>query len=227
MPHVAITLESPRIVDAGELARVAAAIQRQVTRDLAPAWGIHATVDVFPRPRERPADDSPVVLTRRHLGDDEGFHLTHDGQPFSVVEAIAGWSLTASHEILEMIADPSGARIIEGPRPGFGAAGPQTRVDYLVEICDPCQSARDGTSWTASWSRISASGVFRGGAGPFSFTGAVTSSHGLSHGGALTSSIAREDVRPRPSRRRHRGCRGRARLEPPIAARRAPPFMRR
>lgn len=42
-----------------------------------------------------------VVLTRRHLGDDEGFHLTHDGQPYSVVEAIAGWSLTASHEILE------------------------------------------------------------------------------------------------------------------------------
>jgi hypothetical protein len=49
VPHVAITLESPKIVDAGELARVAAAIQRQVTRDFAPAWGIHATVDVFPR----------------------------------------------------------------------------------------------------------------------------------------------------------------------------------
>jgi hypothetical protein len=47
-----------------------------------------------------------------HLGDDEGFHLTHDGQPYSVVEALA---------------DPSGARMIEGPSPGDGAA----RVDYV------------------------------------------------------------------------------------------------
>jgi len=92
VPHVAITLESPKIVDASEVARVAAAIQRQVTRDFAPAWGVHATVDVFPRLESVPADYWPVVLTRRHLGDDEGFHLTHDGQPFSVVEAIAGWS---------------------------------------------------------------------------------------------------------------------------------------
>lgn len=128
-PQVGLTLESPRIVDAGELARVAAAIQRQVTRDFAPAWDLHATVDIFPSLESVPASYWPVVLTRRHLGDDEGFHLAHNGQPFSVVEAIAGWSLTASHEILEMLADPSGARTIEGPRPAFVTdEGPSARV---------------------------------------------------------------------------------------------------
>ena len=66
--HVAITLEAAGIVDAGELARVAAAIQRQVMRDFAPAWGIRATVDFFPLLEAVPADYWPVVLTRRHLG---------------------------------------------------------------------------------------------------------------------------------------------------------------
>jgi hypothetical protein len=186
--HVAITLEVARIVDARALARAAAAIQRQVTRDFAPAWGIRATVDFFPLLEAVPADYWPVVLTRRHLGDDEGFHLTHDGQPYSVVEAIAGWSLTASHEILEMLADPSGARMIEGPSPGDGAA----RVDYLVEICDPCQSARDAYLidgvvvsdfvLPAYFGAEEAGGKET----PYSFTGAVTSPYGLAAGGALT-----------------------------------------
>lgn len=193
--HVAITLEAPKIVDAHELARVAAAIQRQVMRDFAPAWGIDATVDVFPLLDSVPADYWPVVLTRRHLGDDEGFHLTHDGQPYSVVEAIAGWSLTASHEILEMLADPTGARMIEGARPPFvgapaeGAAA-ASRVAYLVEICDPCQSARDAyvvDGVVVSDFVLPAYFQDAGApAGPCSFTGAVTSPHGLARGGALT-----------------------------------------
>jgi hypothetical protein len=197
--HVAITLESPRIVDAGELARVAAAIQRQVLRDFGPAWGIHATVDVFPLLESVPADYWPVVLTRRHLGDDEGFHLTNDGQPFSVVEAIAGWSLTASHEILEMLADPTGTRMIPGPLPAFVVDGgprrdPAARVDYLLEICDPCQSARDAyiidgvvvsdfvlpTYFGVGGAEASRRPV------AYSFHGAVTAPHSLAPGGALT-----------------------------------------
>jgi hypothetical protein len=192
--HVAITLEAARIVDAGELARVTAAIQRQVMRDFAPAWGIRATVDSFPLLEAVPADYWPVVLTRRHLGDDEGFHLTHDGQPYSVVEAIAGWSLTASHEILEMLADPSGARMIEGPAPEHGTSGRgnEARVDYLVEICDPCQSARDAYLidgvvvsdfvLPAYFGAQEAGGKET----PYSVTGAVTTPYGLAGGGALT-----------------------------------------
>jgi hypothetical protein len=45
------------------------------------------------------------------------------------------WSLTASHECLELIVDPSLDRMVPGPSPED--AGLQ--VDFLVEICDPCQ----------------------------------------------------------------------------------------
>jgi len=150
-PQIAITPESPRIVDRGELARFAAAIQTQLTRDFAPAWGIHATVDVFPRLESVPASYWPVVLTRRHLGDDEGFHLTHDGQPFAVVEAIASWSLTASHEILEMVADPSGAHMIEDRRRSrasrVAACSASRRTRRTSRRC--FASCRSGTSETA------------------------------------------------------------------------------
>jgi hypothetical protein len=45
------------------------------------------------------------------------------------------WSLTASHEMLEMLADPFGKRVIPGksPKPDQG------RVEFLVEVCDPCE----------------------------------------------------------------------------------------
>ena len=161
------------MVDAAELARVAAAIQRQVTRDFAPAWGIHATVDVFPLLESVPADYWPVVLTARHLGEDQGFHLTRHGQPFAVVEAVTGWSLTASHEILEMLVDPTGSRIIG---------------ETLVEICDPCQSARDAyvIDGVVVSDFVLPSYFEEAGVAPYSFTGAVTSARGLAPGGART-----------------------------------------
>jgi hypothetical protein len=44
--------------------------------------------------------------------------------------------MVASHEVLEMLADPSLNRMVAGdsPMPGQG------RVEFLVEVCDPCQS---------------------------------------------------------------------------------------
>ncbi|MDB4946126.1 MAG: hypothetical protein JWP97_5660 [Labilithrix sp.] len=187
--HVAIAPESRHVVDESEVATIGAAIQRQVTRDFGPAWGIRATVDVFPVLEAVPADYWPVVLTGRHLGDDEGFHLTREGQPFAVVEAIAGWSLTASHEILEMLADPSGARLVEGSPPPFhaGATEPVALVDYLLEICDPCQSARDAYLLDGVLvSDFVLPAYFDGSGGRCSFTGAITEAHGLARGGALT-----------------------------------------
>jgi hypothetical protein len=57
------------------------------------------------------------------------------------VQADDQWQLTASHETLEMLADPFGNRTIAGspppqaPRPISGLR----RVTYLVEVCDPCE----------------------------------------------------------------------------------------
>jgi hypothetical protein len=43
-----------------------------------------------------------------------------------------------SHEVLEMLVDPQGNLT----RPGNSLKPQQGRVDYLVEVCDPCQSSQ-------------------------------------------------------------------------------------
>ena len=73
-----------------------------------------------------------------------GYHTDENGQPFSLVEADDQWQLTASHETLEMLADPFGNRTIAGSPP---PQAPQplsalSRVTYLVEVCDPCEDAQ-------------------------------------------------------------------------------------
>jgi hypothetical protein len=76
--HIAIVPEIG--MNASEPARVSAALQKQVTRDLAPVWGISATVDAFPCLEDLPAGCWPLVLTFRELGTDAGIHIDEKGQ---------------------------------------------------------------------------------------------------------------------------------------------------
>jgi hypothetical protein len=118
-----------------ELARVSAALQKQVARDFAPLWEIQATVDAFAKLEDVPIGYWPVIVQADIGFNAAGIHLDKDGQPFSLVQYEAGWSLTASHEVLEMLGDPFGDRLIAGEsiKPGQG------RVEYLVEVCDPSE----------------------------------------------------------------------------------------
>jgi len=52
------------------------------------------------------------------------------------------WPLTASHECLEMLVDPSGNRTTAATSPD--PDDPSGRVEILVEVCDPCEDARYG-----------------------------------------------------------------------------------
>src|SRR5207244_12011882 len=61
-----------------------------------------------------------------------------DGQPYALVLYTQSWSLTASHETLEMLADPWGSRLVGGSSIQAG----QGRVRYLIEVCDPCEAPR-------------------------------------------------------------------------------------
>jgi hypothetical protein len=69
-----------------------------------------------------------------------GVHLDEFGQPFSLVRFSPSWSLTASHECLEMLADPFGSRLVAASSVLEYKNG-QARVQYLVEVCDPCESS--------------------------------------------------------------------------------------
>jgi hypothetical protein len=158
--HVAIVSLTSE-VSTRNLLLAAAAIQKQITRDFTPHWGLHATVDAFEDLLSVPSDYHPVVVfgdpneligrlefaispeyTALLVDDFErgrmsGLHLNaFTRQPFALVEASDAWSVTMSHEVLEMIADPFGNRLVAASHP----RDPDVRVKYLLEVCDPCQA---------------------------------------------------------------------------------------
>ena len=160
-------------VSLAEVAQVAAALQRQVLRDLDPLWRLKACVSPFPSLREIPVGYWPVVVA------DEipepgaaGLHLDRHGSPYCLVEAGPTWALAASHECLAMLVDPSGSRQIWGPSP----VAEQGQVGFLVEVADPCQDIQFGYMIDGVLVSDFCTPAFfepDRGAGRYSFTGAV------------------------------------------------------
>jgi len=134
--HVALTTHTNQ-VSMNELSQVAAALQKQATRDFGPIWGVNATVDAF-APDQIPAGYYPIIVQDTiDQPDAAGYHQTEaDGTPYALVLYGETWSLTASHECMEMLADPFGSQ----KRTARSLIATQGRVDYLVEVCDPCES---------------------------------------------------------------------------------------
>jgi hypothetical protein len=135
--HIAVINESENL-SASDVAKAAAAIQRQVTDDFGPAWNVTGTADSFPSLNDMPHGYWPVVI-RDEIGiSAPGVHLSDGGEKAFALVLFTGsrWTVALSHEILEMLADPFGKTFLTGPsvRPDQGA------VEYLVEVCDPCQS---------------------------------------------------------------------------------------
>ena len=158
--HIAI-VSLTRDISTGSLLQVTAAVQKQVTRDFAPIWGVPATVAAFDDLMSVPNDYFPVVLfgDSRELANEleaafgpqlagrllaaferdsiAGVHLNAlTRQPFALVSADDAWTVVLSHEVLEMLCDPSGNRLVAAAHP----TRPEHRVKYLVEVCDPCLS---------------------------------------------------------------------------------------
>jgi hypothetical protein len=136
--HQVALVSEMREVSASEVTRVAAALQKQASRDFAPLWEVNATVDAFVKLDDVPLGYWPVIVMKNiQQSGAAGVHLDKDGQPFALVQYDESWTLTASHECLEMLADPFGNRLIAGASPKKG----QGRVEFLVEVCDPCEDA--------------------------------------------------------------------------------------
>jgi len=120
-----------------EVSRAGAALQKQLTRDFGPAWGVDATIDAFAKLEDVPLGYWPIVVEEDiKVAGAAGIHLDRNGQPFALVQYSNRWTLTASHEMLEMSADPFGNRVISAMsiKPDLG------RVEYLVEVCDPSEA---------------------------------------------------------------------------------------
>jgi len=125
-------------VPLAQLVKAAAAIQKQVTRDMRQDWQVEATVDAFDQLSDVPLGYWAVIIRDQIKFQAQGIHLNNkNGQPFALVKFSEHWTLTTSHEVLEMLVDPSGNRLIAGN----SVKPDQGRVNYLVEVCDPSEAA--------------------------------------------------------------------------------------
>ena len=183
--HVALVSKAKGISQTA-LSRVAGAMQKQVLRDFGPIWHVHASVDAYPTLAAVPLGAWPVILMERIDDDALGYHVDNHGQPYALVKHTAGWEQTVSHEVLEMLADPFGNRVVAGQsiKPGQG------RVRYLVEVCDPSED----TQWGYTVNGILVSDFYtphffdpvRNPAVRYSYTGAITAPRTILRGGYLS-----------------------------------------
>ena len=143
LPNKVALVSKSGNVQLDELTRVADALSIQVAHDLSPIWGISATVTAFGG-QQVPPGYWPIFVVDNLPPNEGGFHWTKHRQPFAEVEAGDSWSLSASHELIEMLVDPSGSRLVAGPeltvQGGQIVENPNKRVEYLVEACDPCEA---------------------------------------------------------------------------------------
>jgi hypothetical protein len=149
--QISVVNLSKRISDEQAL-EVIRAINRQVNEDFAPYWHLAATLRLEGSAKRLEDRGTPALLRGEavlYLDDDpksngvEGFHQSNGrGLPFGVVytqiaEKLDGtWTITMSHEALELIADPTVNTLAAGPHPVE-----RTRhVFHWLEVCDPVQA---------------------------------------------------------------------------------------
>jgi hypothetical protein len=183
--HVALVSKAKGVSQTA-VSHVAAAVQKQVLRDFGPIWNVQASVDSFPKVENVPLGAWTVMVLDDIHDSALGYHVDTHGQPYALVKHTDGWEQTVSHEILEMLADPFGNRVVaaQSVKPSQG------RVRYLVEVCDPSEDASYGYTVNGLllsdfytphfFDPVRNKGV------RYSFTGAITAPLTILRGGYLT-----------------------------------------
>jgi hypothetical protein len=134
--HVVLQDQSKLNLTLAQLDSVVEALQAQVDRDFTPIWGVHALVQAIDRNQAVPKGAWPMrILDQSDAG--LGVHLDNHGKPFAEIQAGADWTITASHEMLEMLVDPLGKKLISDRDIDPASDGHQ--VQYLVEVGDPVE----------------------------------------------------------------------------------------
>jgi hypothetical protein len=173
-------------LDAADLLHVASALQIQAARDLGRVWGVPCVVSPFLRLTDVPPGYAVLAIVQRPQGTPGplGFHMPAGTHPFALVEYGDDWSLLASHELMEMLCDPWGVRTAPGEslRPGQG------QVEYLVEVCDPCQHSTYTINGVLVSDFVTPAyyGPVKARDSGYSFTGRVTGPRELLDGGYIT-----------------------------------------
>ena len=143
-----------------EFQNVIRAVNRQIDGDFAPYWGFGAQLRLEGRSQKKPSEHSladmrgdAVLYVWDHIDSEAaGYHERNDaGIPFGYVflDLSAAleepWSVTLSHEALELIGDPENNLFVAGQHPRI----PRRRVFHWYEMCDAVQDENyeiDGVS---------------------------------------------------------------------------------
>jgi hypothetical protein len=128
------------------------AINRQLSSDFGPYWHTHAELRLEGPARGKPRKvslpelrgDAVIYLWNEVDVDDAvGYHDANArGIPFGFVftelskELGEPWSVTLSHEALELVGDPEVNLLVAGPHPG----DPNEEVFHWYEMCDAVQA---------------------------------------------------------------------------------------
>jgi len=138
--QISVINESTVLADA-DVVPVVAALQKQVTNDFGPVWATDAELTIVPKGDQPQAGSWWLVL----LDDSDqanalGYHdLTTEGLPIGKVFAASdlkagtSWTVTASHELLEMLGDPNINLTV------FVQKSDTAGVLYAYEVCDACE----------------------------------------------------------------------------------------
>ncbi|HJU18987.1 MAG TPA: hypothetical protein VJ770_21235 [Stellaceae bacterium] len=141
MITVAIVNQSSIVADTA-MPAVVDALQRQVHEHFAPAWGIDAALNLVARDAmPDPTWWRLVILDDSDQADALGYHeTTASGLPQGLVFARTTqedgekWTVTASHELLEMLADPEINLTV------FVQDSDESGRLYAYEVCDAVES---------------------------------------------------------------------------------------
>lgn len=129
--------------------RAIRAINRQIAQDFEPYWSFGATLRLEGTATGKPAKQHPVdmrgdaviyLLRQIDADDAQGYHDTYDcGIPYGFVlidlELDPDWTVTLSHEALELVGDPQSNMLVKGPHPHDR----MRRVFHWFEMCDAVQ----------------------------------------------------------------------------------------
>ncbi|HEV8286021.1 MAG TPA: hypothetical protein VGQ09_17050 [Chitinophagaceae bacterium] len=141
-----------KLTDA-EIQTVICAINRQVKEDYESYWSLGATLRLEGHSNKSPNTQSPADMRgdaviylwdKSNVDDAIGYHvLNNRGIPFGFVfldiaeELGEEWSVTLSHEALELIGDPEVNLPVAGPHPD---PSKKRNVFHWYEMCDAVQT---------------------------------------------------------------------------------------
>jgi hypothetical protein len=142
---IAVINESSVVTDT-EIKSVVHALQVQVTRDFFPIWGINANLTFYPKGAAVPATSWQFLfLDDADQAGALGYHdLTSTGLPLAKIFCVTTvqdggkWSVTASHEMMEMLVDPYLELC------SFNQTGNTVGILYAYEVADPVEDDSSG-----------------------------------------------------------------------------------